>query len=83
MSIITTDNRRQKVMARTVRARMRGGMLELLEKVETPEGKEVSVTILERPTPRDPETEGRLEALRANYELYQKTTVFCDTTPSA
>jgi hypothetical protein len=65
MSIITTDNRRKKVMAGTVRARMRGGMLELLEKVELPEGTEVSVTILERPTPRDTKTEGMLEALRA------------------
>ena len=36
-------------MAGTVRARMRGGMLELLEKVDIPEGKEVSVTILETP----------------------------------
>ena len=36
-------------MAGTVRARMRGGMLELLEKVDLPEGKEVSVTILETP----------------------------------
>jgi predicted DNA-binding antitoxin AbrB/MazE fold protein len=40
-------------MAGTVRARMRGGMLELLEKVDLPEGKEVSVTILETPTGRD------------------------------
>jgi predicted DNA-binding antitoxin AbrB/MazE fold protein len=65
ISIITTDNRGKKVMAGTVRARMWGGMLELLEKVDLPEGKEVSVTILERPTPRDTETEGILEALRA------------------
>ena len=40
-------------MAGTVRARMRGGMLELLEPVELPEGKEVSVTILETPAGRD------------------------------
>ena len=40
-------------MAGTVRARMRGGMLELLEKVDLPEGKEVSVTILETPAARD------------------------------
>ena len=39
-------------MAGTVRARMRGGMLELLEKVDLPEGKEVSVTILETPGAR-------------------------------
>lgn len=40
-------------MAGTVRARMRGGMLELLEKVNLPEGTEVSVTILETPEARD------------------------------
>ncbi len=42
-------------MAGTVRARMRGGVLELLEKVDIPEGKEVNVTILEKPARRDPE----------------------------
>ena len=40
-------------MAGTVRAWMRGGMLELLDPVELPEGKEVSVTILETPAARD------------------------------
>ena len=45
-------------MAGTVRARMRGGVLELLEKVDIPEGKEVNVTILEKPAGRD------LEAFR-------------------
>lgn len=34
-------------MSGTVRARMKRGMLELLEKVDIPEGTEVSVTILE------------------------------------
>ena len=34
-------------MAGTVRARMRRGVLELLEKVDIPEGKEVTITILE------------------------------------
>jgi len=42
-------------MSRTVRARFKRGMLELLESVDLPEGKEVSVTILETPTPRDAE----------------------------
>ena len=37
-------------MAGTIRARVRRGMLELLEKVDLPEGTEVSVTILETPT---------------------------------
>ena len=39
-------------MSGTVRARMKRGMLELLEKVDIPEGTEVSVTILETPTPK-------------------------------
>ena len=33
-------------MADTIRARVRRGMLELLEKIDLPEGMEVSVTIL-------------------------------------
>jgi predicted DNA-binding antitoxin AbrB/MazE fold protein len=53
MSRAPADNRRKKAMAGTVRARMRGGMLELLEPVELLEGKEVSVTILETPEARD------------------------------
>ena len=40
-------------MAGTIRARVRRGMLELLEKTDLPEGKEVSVTILETPAVRD------------------------------
>jgi predicted DNA-binding antitoxin AbrB/MazE fold protein len=36
-------------MSGTVRARMKRGMLELLEKVDIPEGTEVSVTILKAP----------------------------------
>ena len=39
-------------MSGTIRARVRAGMLELLEKIELPEGTEVSVTILETPTPK-------------------------------
>jgi predicted nucleic acid-binding protein len=53
MSITTADNRRKKVMAGTVRARVARGVLELLEKIDVPEGKEVSATILETPTGRD------------------------------
>ena len=37
-------------MGRTVRARVKGGTLELLEKVDLPEGEEVTVTILEVPS---------------------------------
>ena len=36
-------------MSGTVRARMKRDMLELLEKVDIPEGTEVSVTILQAP----------------------------------
>ena len=39
-------------MSGTFRARVRAGMLELLEHLELPEGTEVSVTILETPTPK-------------------------------
>ncbi len=39
-------------MSGTVRARMKRGMLELLEKVDIPEGTEVFVTILETPRPK-------------------------------
>jgi predicted DNA-binding antitoxin AbrB/MazE fold protein len=47
------DNRRKKAMAGTIRARVGRGVLELLEKIEVPEGTEVAVTILETPTGRD------------------------------
>ena len=42
-------------MAGTVRARMRRGGLDFLENVDIPEGREVSVTIIETPAERDPE----------------------------
>ena len=42
-------------MAGTVRAQMKRGGLELLEKVNIPEGKEVRVTILETPSGRSAE----------------------------
>ena len=42
-------------MAGTVRARMKRGVLELLEKVDIPEGTEVRVTILETPSGRGAE----------------------------
>lgn len=40
-------------MAGTIRARMKGGMLEPLEALDFPEGKEVTVTILDVPSVRD------------------------------
>jgi len=53
MSIATANSRRRKAMAGTVRAHVGRGVLELLEKVELPEGKEVSVAILETTEARD------------------------------
>ena len=43
------------MMNSTVRARVTRGMLELLDKVDLPEGKEVTVTILDVPSPGDRE----------------------------
>ena len=40
-------------MSGTIRARVRAGMLELLEKIDLPEGTEVAVTILDVPSPAD------------------------------
>ena len=42
-------------MSGTIRARVRAGMLELLEHTDLPEGKEVMVTILDLPSPADRE----------------------------
>ncbi len=39
-------------MSGTLRARVNRGMLELLDKIDLPEGTEVSVTILETPIPK-------------------------------
>jgi predicted DNA-binding antitoxin AbrB/MazE fold protein len=42
-------------MGATVRARVKGGTLELLETVNLPEGEEVTVTIIEAPSRTDRE----------------------------
>ena len=42
-------------MGNTIRARVWRGMLELLEKVDLPEGKEVTITILDVPSSEDQE----------------------------
>jgi predicted DNA-binding antitoxin AbrB/MazE fold protein len=47
--------RRKSRMADTIRARVRRGMLELLEKVDLPEGTEVTVTIEKTTTDADRE----------------------------
>jgi predicted DNA-binding antitoxin AbrB/MazE fold protein len=44
--------RRNSRMAETIRARVKRGMLELLETVDLPEGTEVTVTILPTPAPK-------------------------------
>ena len=40
-------------MGETISVRIRGGMLEPLEKVDLPEGQEIMITILDVPTDRD------------------------------
>jgi predicted DNA-binding antitoxin AbrB/MazE fold protein len=42
-------------MAGTIRARVMGGLLKLLDNVDLPEGKEVSITILDLPSREDRE----------------------------
>lgn len=46
-------------MGSTIRVRVRGGMLEPLDKVNLPEGKEVMITILDAPTEADIEASKR------------------------
>jgi predicted DNA-binding antitoxin AbrB/MazE fold protein len=42
-------------MGGTIRARVRGGVLEPIERLDLPEGKEVTVTILDLTPGRDPD----------------------------
>jgi predicted DNA-binding antitoxin AbrB/MazE fold protein len=42
-------------MRGTIRARVKRGMLELLDEIDLPEGTEVTVTILAAPSPEDRE----------------------------
>ncbi|MDH3601867.1 MAG: antitoxin family protein, partial [Candidatus Tectomicrobia bacterium] len=46
-SMSTRTIKRKATMSGTIRARMKCGQLELLEKVDLPEGREVSVTIID------------------------------------
>ena len=46
-------------MGGTIRARVRQGALEPLESIDLPEGKEVTITILDLPAGRDFEAFGR------------------------
>lgn len=54
-------------MGLTIRARVKGGKLEPLEKVDLPEGKEVLITILRRPASRD------LDAFRRSFGSWKGT----------
>jgi predicted DNA-binding antitoxin AbrB/MazE fold protein len=48
-----TNKRRRDSMAGTIRARFTRGMLEPLERVDLPEGKEVTLTIIDVPSGRN------------------------------
>jgi predicted DNA-binding antitoxin AbrB/MazE fold protein len=52
MPVATFNNRGKKIMAGTIRARVGRGILKLLGKIDIPEGKEVSVTIIDT-SPKD------------------------------
>src|SRR5215831_4729781 len=55
LTLVLRHNERRTAMSTTIRARVRRGMLELLEKIDLPEGKEVTVTIFETPSTEDGE----------------------------
>jgi predicted DNA-binding antitoxin AbrB/MazE fold protein len=50
---VIRNNTRRDPMAGTIRACVKGGMLEPLETLNLPEGKEVTVTILDMPAAGD------------------------------
>ena len=54
-------------MGETIRARVKGGVLEPLEKLDLPEGKEVLVTVIAIPTRRSG------EGLRRSFGSWQGT----------
>jgi predicted DNA-binding antitoxin AbrB/MazE fold protein len=47
------NNKKRDAMAGTIRARVKGGMLEPLDTLNLPEGKEVAVMILDVPSARN------------------------------
>jgi predicted DNA-binding antitoxin AbrB/MazE fold protein len=53
MNTASNNKKRRNPMAGTIRARVKGGMLEPLETLNLSEGKEVTVTILDVPSARD------------------------------
>ena len=54
-------------MRRTIRARVKGGVLEPLEPIDVPEGTEMTVTLFDSPSPKD------LEAFRRSAGSWKGT----------
>lgn len=48
--------RGRATMSATIRARMKGGMIELLEQIDLPDGQDIMVTIITSPSRQDSET---------------------------
>jgi predicted DNA-binding antitoxin AbrB/MazE fold protein len=76
-------------MSGTIRARVSGGVLEPLEKVDLPEGKEVTVTILRVPSKLDLEAfarsaggwKGTIDAEKLIRDIYADRLVSTRTVP--
>ena len=64
-NVMKTIDIGKNFMSGTVRARVRRGVLELLEKIDLPEGREVSITILDTITAKPADGSGMREALAA------------------
>jgi predicted DNA-binding antitoxin AbrB/MazE fold protein len=66
-------------MGGTIRARVKGGVLEPLDKLDLPEGKEVLVTVIAAPTRRDREAfrrafgswKGTVDAEKLKHDIYE------------
>ncbi len=52
-NIVRGKKKADKSVSGTIRARVRGGLLEPLDRIELPEGKEVTITVLRVPTDID------------------------------
>jgi len=77
-------------MTRTIRARVTGGLLEPLEKLDLPEGKEVTLTILMIPSTLDFEAfahaaggwKGTIDAEKLIRDIYADRLTSARTVPS-
>jgi len=66
-------------MGCTIRARVKGGVLEPLEKLDLPEGEEVLITVVETPTSADREAfersfggwKGTIDADKLKRDIYE------------